>query len=63
MRQYVMFQSSLQMETMLANVALEPSDAGVSQFVGLQHRGSLEFRRAKVALEGRIRGVNDHVRS
>lgn len=61
MRQYVMFQRAFQMETMLADVALESSHVRVCQLVRLQHRRSLEPRRAEIARERRVRGVDDHM--
>lgn len=56
-----MFQCAFQMETMLADVALESSHARVCQLVGLQHRRSLEPRRAEIARERRVRGMDDHM--
>lgn len=49
------------MEPVLADVALESSNTGVRQLVGFQHGGPLKLGRTKVALERRVRGVNDHV--
>lgn len=61
MRQYVVLERPLQMETMLADVALEFSHARVRQFMRLQHGRPLEFRRAEIARVRRVRGVDDHV--
>lgn len=61
MRQYVVLQCAFQVETMLADVALESSHARVRQLVCLQHRRSLEPRRAEIARERRVRGMDDHV--
>lgn len=46
---------------MLANVALESSHARVRQLVRLQHRRSLELRRAEIACERRVCGMDDHM--
>lgn len=62
MGQNVVFQSALQMEPVLADVALEPSHPCVRQLVRLQHGRSLELGWAEVALERRVGRVNDHVR-
>lgn len=62
MGQNVMFESALQMEPVLAYIALEPSHPCVRQLVGLQHGRSLELGWAEVALERRVGCVNDHVR-
>lgn len=60
-RQYVVLQCAFQVETMLADVALESSHARVRQLVRLQHRRSLELRRTEIARERRVRGMDDHV--
>lgn len=56
-----MLQCAFQMETMLADVALESSHARVRQLVCLQYRRSLELRRAEIARERRVRGMDDHM--
>lgn len=63
MRQYVVLQCAFQVETMLADVALESSHARVRQLVRFQHRRSLELRRAEIACERRVRGMDDHMSS
>lgn len=60
-REYVVLQGAFQVETTLADVALEFSHACVRQFVGLQYRGTFELRGAKVAGERKVRCVDYHV--
>lgn len=62
MRQNVVLQCALEMKPVLADVALEPPDTGVREFVRLQHGGPLKLGGTEVTLERRVRGVNDHVR-
>lgn len=61
MRQYMVFKCAFQVETMLADVALEFSHARVRQLVRFQHRRSLELCRAEIARERRVCGMDDHM--
>lgn len=61
MRQHMVLERAFQVETMLADVALESSHARVRELMRFQHGRSLEFRRAEIARVRGVRGVDDQV--